>query len=103
MSVTLSTTDPMRTIAGSSHVSTGGRNEASWSDGTGAGAGAARKRLAEHRRQAAFPPGSAREDRLARLLDLLLYQLPARARRAAAVGTEVRRCAGRHRGALAKV
>ena len=63
---------------------------------------ARRPRLAEHRRPrlAARP---ARPLRPARLLDLLLRQLPARHRRAAPAGGEVRRRAGRRRRALAEV
>nr|WP_284289063.1 hypothetical protein [Angustibacter aerolatus] len=41
-----------------------------------------RPRLAEHRRPAADAGRAARQDRAARLLDLLLRELPARARRA---------------------
>ena len=57
----------------------------------GPGPRAGGPRLAEHRRQGPGPRGPARPDRRARLLDLLLRQLPARPRRAAAARGEVRR------------
>src|SRR5699024_395317 len=63
----------------------------------------ARPRLAEHRGRRARPRVPAREDRAAGLLDLLLCELPARARRAAAPGGEVGRRAGGDRGPLPEV
>ena len=50
-----------------------------------------------------LPRGPARQGRPARLLDVLLHQLPARPRRAAPAGGGVRRRAGDRRGALAEV
>ena len=70
---------------------------------TGTGAGVARAGLAEHGREDAQHQGPPRQDRAARLLDVLLHQLPARARRAAPAGGEVRRRARHHRRALAEV
>ena len=69
----------------------------------GARARAARPTLAEHRRRRPDARGSPRQDRPARLLDVLLRQLPARARRAAGAGGALRRRAGDDRGALAEV
>ena len=64
---------------------------------------AGRPRLAQHRRARPLAGRPARPDRAARLLDLLLHQLPARARRAAPARGEVRRLAGADRRALAEV
>ena len=65
-------------------------------------AGVRRRHLVQHRR-AADPAGAARPVRAARLLDVLLRQLPARARRAAPARAQVRRRAHRRRRALAQV
>ena len=59
--------------------------------------------MAEHRRPRPHPRRPARQDRPARLLDVLLHQLPARPRRAAPARGEVRRRAGDRRRALAEV
>ena len=64
---------------------------------------ARRRRLAQHRRPAAQPCRPPRPDRAARLLDLLLRQLPARDRGAAPARGAVRGRAGRRRRALAEV
>ena len=69
----------------------------------GARARAARAALAEHRRRRAVPRRPPRQDRPARLLDVLLRQLPARARRAPGAGGALRRRAGDDRRALAEV
>ena len=58
---------------------------------------APRPRLAEHRRPRPVPRRPARPLRAAGLLGVLLRELPARPRRAAAAGGDVRRRAGRRR------
>ena len=64
---------------------------------------AGRARLAQHRRRAAVAGEPARPGRRPRLLDVLLRQLPARARRAAPGRGRVRRLRRRRRRALAEV
>src|SRR5690606_3365482 len=64
---------------------------------------AERPRLAQHGWRGAEPRAAARQERAARLLDVLLHQLPARARRAARARGAAPRRARRRRSALAQV
>ncbi len=85
------------------HRSPPGALTDSCGDRTRPGPRAARPGLAQHRRRDVLDRRAARPVRAAGLLDLLLRQLPARHRRAAAAGGEVRRGARRGRRALAEV